>query len=179
MELLEEIFEKDVGIQETPCENYELRRAARAVLFNKEDLIAFVYVSKDEYHKLPGGGLKVNEGIHAGLAREVLEETGCFLGVVAQVGRIIEYKNAQAKLQKSYCFMAKTVAGSGKPHFTEKEQSKGFKLNWVSLDEAIDLLENDFPTDYTGKFIVKRDLTFLRKAKEMLSDNKTIDDLYK
>lgn len=36
-----------------------------------------MYASKEDYFKLPGGGLKHNEDYHAACVRELMEETGC------------------------------------------------------------------------------------------------------
>jgi len=35
----------------------KFRHAARAVVVNQKNRIALLYVAKDHYHKLPGGGL--------------------------------------------------------------------------------------------------------------------------
>jgi len=40
----------------------------------------------------------------------------------------------------------------------------GFQLVWLSLDEAIEVLGNDKPINYDGKFIQKRDLIFLKET---------------
>jgi hypothetical protein len=36
---------------------------------------------------------------------------------------------------------------------------------WVSLDEAIEIINKDMPDNYEGKFIKIRDLCFLEEAK--------------
>jgi hypothetical protein len=73
-------------------------------------------------------------------------------------------------MQFSYCYYA-DVVGEGEPtNFTQDEQDKGFMLQWIELDDAIRLMEEDKPVDYVGKFILMRDLLFLKKMKEMLGE---------
>ena len=44
-----------------------------------------------------------------------------------------------------------------------------FEVRARNIDEAIDLLVGDSPDDIEGLFIQKRDLAFLRAAKEKMS----------
>jgi hypothetical protein len=55
MELLGEINDKILGIDNPIIEKYSIKKSARAVLFNDENKVAIMYISKDNYHKLPGG----------------------------------------------------------------------------------------------------------------------------
>ena len=166
MKLLLELRELDIGLCdiESFTSPYKLRKAARAVLFNNDNKIALLYVSKHKYHKLPGGGVEEGEDLRIALARESLEEVGSSLEVMDGVGIIVEYRNKMNELQISYCYTAKTVGEFGDPSFTDKEKGDGFQLLWVTLDEAIELLSHDNPDNYVGKFIQKRDLFFLSKV---------------
>jgi len=89
--------------------------------------------------------------------------------LISEVGAVIEYRDRFELMQLSYCFMASVKKNLEAPSFTEGEQSNGFILKWVTFDEAINLFQNDKPTDYSGCFIKKRDYTFLIKAKDMLT----------
>lgn len=53
--------------------------------------------------------------------------------------------------------------------FTEKELSDGFQLKWVPFNEALDIINNDKPANYVGKFMHNRDLAFVNKAKEIVN----------
>jgi len=181
MELLKEFSESDMGVSRSDKRGvcYRLRKAARALVFNQEGQIALfrkkqtclLFVSKHNYHKLPGGGVEKGEDLLAALQREVLEETGCSVEVRSQnVGIIIEYRDEYEELQISYCFVADVVGQPRAASFTEKEISDGFQLQWVNVDQAIDTLKSDQPDDYLGKFIKQRDLEFLLKAKEVLNN---------
>lgn len=172
MELLKEISESDIGITEENKKEdicYRLRKAARALVFDKKGKIAILFVSKKNYHKLPGGGIEEGEDIEEALKREILEETGCNIEIEKrEVGSVIEYRKADGLLQISYCYLCSVIGEPGEAHFTEKEMTNGFQLNWLNLDDAINILNNDTPADSFEKFMRERDLIFLRKAKETI-----------
>jgi 8-oxo-dGTP diphosphatase len=169
MELINEIYEKDIGhISENTDVAYKLRKAARAIVINDSGKTALLYVSKNNYHKIPGGGIEEGEGIEIALHREVMEEVGVNIDVLGEIGIIIEYRNEFQQLQISYCYYAKVKGDIKETTFTDEEISDGFKLKWVDFDEAISILENDIPDNYVGKFIQSRDLMFLRRTYEIL-----------
>jgi hypothetical protein len=55
----------------------------------------------------------------------------------------------------------------GATHLEEDEIANGFEPVWVSIEDAIKILESEAPVeDYEGKFIQLRDVTLLREAHE-------------
>jgi 8-oxo-dGTP diphosphatase len=148
-------------------EKFETRTAARAILFDNNSLIPILFVSKFNYHKLPGGGVEDGENKETALDREILEETGCTAKITGKIGKINEYRSRWDLFQTSYCYFGKIIS-KGEQSFTKKERHQGFKLVWFSLDGAIAQLKKDKPADYQGKFIQERDLAFLREAKKLV-----------
>ena len=175
MELLREIYDKDIKFEQknnSIC--YKIRKAARTILFNDAGEIALLFVSKNNYHKLPGGGVESGEDLSTTLEREVLEEVGAEIDTLGEIGIIIEYRDEGELLQISYCYYSCTKGELNKPSFTECEVSNGFRLKWVSPDNVVSIIEKDSPNNYVGRFIRERDLTFLRKAIDMGLDKKEI-----
>lgn len=171
MELIKEIYEKDLGYNEKNIDTiYKLRKASRAIVLNDLGEIALLYVSKNKYHKLPGGGIEAGESIDIALNREVMEEVGTDIRVLGEVGVIIEYRDEFQQLQISHCYYTQAIGEISKPAFTDEEIDNGFLLKWVPLDKAIDILKNDMPDNYVGKFIRNRDLLFLNKTIEILNN---------
>ncbi len=158
MKLLKTIDLKNLPDSERAA--YRFRQAARAIIFNPENKLALIHNAKFEYHKLPGGGVEEREDVIAALKRECAEEAGCQIEITGEVGRIIEFRDEYQLHHESFCYTAKASV-IGKPDFTAEEMAAGFSMSWVKLAEAIKILENDRPQDYTGKFIVERDLAFL------------------
>lgn len=172
MKLLKTIREKDVfGRAKTKkITRYKTLKSGRAVVLDNRGKIALLNVSKRKYHKLPGGGRKKNESIIQSLKRECLEEIGCQIIIKKEIGKIIEYRNWETPLKHtSFCYLAKIKGKKGKSRFTSRELKQKFKVNWLSLDRAIRIIKKDKPIDYYGKFIKLRELTYLKKAKEILS----------
>jgi 8-oxo-dGTP diphosphatase len=171
MKILLEISDKEIdsGFPERFDKPYILRKAARAVVFNEKNEIAFQFVSKHNYYKLPGGGVEQGETILEALKREIREEVGCEdIEVVNEIGIIIEYRNKFSVLQISYCYLAKTFGKIHRPNYDKQEIEEGLESLWVPIDKAINLIYNSNPGDYQGKFIIKRDLVFLEELNKSL-----------
>lgn len=164
MELLKEIKEIDIS---EDTSNWRFREASRAILFDENNLIPILFVSKYNYHKLPGGGIDVGEDKSQALIRECLEEVGSKIKIEGEIGKTLELHSRWKFKQISYCYYGKIIS-KNEPNFTEKELDQGFKLVWMSLKKAILTLENDKPKNYQGSYINKRDLTFLKKAEQIL-----------
>ncbi len=166
MKLVKTIQFKDLKPED--IEKFEIRRAARAVVFDKDKNIGILYVGKHNYHKLPGGGLEGDESIEEALKRECLEEIGCNIETFGELGEIIEYRDKWSLKQHSYCYLANVVGEKGKEDFTQKESDNDFQIKWIPLQEAIRLLENDSSEDYESQFIKIRDGNLLKEAENFL-----------
>jgi 8-oxo-dGTP diphosphatase len=165
MALLLKIRDEDIGLKSRPYSKKNIRIAARAVIFDKNNRnkIALLHGTKYKYYKLPGGGVEKGESIDKALIRECLEETGCSIQVIRKLGIITEYRSKWSLINKSHCFLAE-VKTIGKPHYTRSETAEGFKLVWVPADKALRLIEDSSPEVYDGKFMVLRDTNILKEA---------------
>ena len=135
MEVLLEINSKDYKGEEIN----KIRRATRAVLIDENDKIALLNVSKLGIYKLPGGGIDEGEEIEESLKRECYEETGCEIKDIKEIGVVVENRNSLKQI--NYCFIC-NVKSKGKPEFTQKELDLGFKVEWVSINEAVDKIRS-------------------------------------
>lgn len=172
MEIIKIIRDKDVGL-ETPNPNTWTKRiASRGIIFNSNDKLALLNVSRRRYHKLPGGGIDPDEDLLEGLKREILEEVGCKIKEIRELVIIEEYFGEESQHQIDHCFLAKVDGKVGPPSLTKQEKSWGFEVIWVNLEEGIKILETEVKNvveDYEGKFITLRDLTFLKEVRRILN----------
>lgn len=152
--------------------DYTLREASRGVVFDQDGKIAVLHVGRDDYYKLPGGGLEAGEDNLTAMVRECLEETGCYIQNLREIGQIVEYRDRHKMLQKSYCYVAEVKGEKGQPSFDRGEKTEGFALKWLDFDEALRIFLSQQPEVYNGKFIVKRDLFILQKAQELYGRKK-------
>jgi 8-oxo-dGTP pyrophosphatase MutT (NUDIX family) len=166
MRLLKIIKEIDAypDVKSKEPKEWKLRSAARAVVFDGDGKIALLHVAGHNYYKLPGGGIEPGETVEQALERECLEEIGCKIMIGEEIGAIVEYRNKFEIKQESVCFVAKLVGLKGDPEFTEDETNEGFRLIWVKIEEAKNLIKNSKPDSYDGPFIIIRDLTFLNQV---------------
>ncbi|MEK7227706.1 MAG: NUDIX domain-containing protein [Patescibacteria group bacterium] len=153
------------NITDETASKLKTRSASRGVVFDENNKIALLPVTAHKYYKLPGGGIEEGEDALAAFRRECLEEIGSDVEVIQELGSVVEYRTEFGLVQTSYCFIGKTKGDRKEAIFTQHEMDQGFKQAvWVSLDEAIKLMENQ-ANNYEGKFIVERDTFLLNKVK--------------
>ena len=151
--------------------NYKVREATRAVVFDEEGKIVLLHVIKENYYKLPGGGVEETEDKMISLRRECQEEIGCDIDVIGEIGSIVEYRKIFNLKQISYCYLAKIKGQKGTPNFTEDEKNNGFEQVWLPYNEALKVLTKTKATSIEGSaYIVPRDTIFLEEAKKYLAN---------
>lgn len=143
----------------------KVRTAVRAILFNSEGNIALLSARGGTYYKIPGGGVEEGEDLLEALKREVLEESGAKITVENDLGAVVECGSDNMPFQISFGYICRTVGEIGLPAFTDNEKKENFKLLWVRLDEAIDLLNEEKHDNHYQEGVCRRELAFIRAAK--------------
>lgn len=178
MKLLSEIKEQDINPSApfVDSSQFKHRQAVRAVVLNSTGEVALLHVANRKYHKLPGGGVDKGENLQAALDREAMEEIGCKIEIVGEVGRILEYWDEERQVQTSDCYLARQRGNQENSDFTQEEQEHGFEVVWAKdIDAAIATVEADTPDTYDGRHIKPRDLLFLKAAKQLLADSPVVE----
>ena len=175
MKLIKTLTEKEVFgnyiAKSRPKNNdYKLREAARAIVLDDKNKIAFLNVGH-EFHKIPGGGVKKGESLEKALHREMYEETGCTVKIIKELGKIIEYKDKFGEKHISYCYVVQKIKKLSSPKFTKQETKDGYKLSWIKIEDAIKISKKDKPKDYFPAFMSKRDLFFMNYFKKKIKNN--------
>ncbi len=148
----------------------ESREATRGIVINEEQKVALFYTAKHGHHKIPGGGIDPGESWQDAFKREASEEIGYEIEVLPEfLGLALEERYKHNLQQVSYCGVARTVKKLDSRELTEQEVTDGFQeVIWVTLQEAVELFNNDKPKTYLGEFMHKRDQAILKKAIEKL-----------
>ena len=159
--------------QYTFCGVDHVRDVVRAIVVDEEGKIALhkLYATDmfgfRDYYETPGGGRKEGETLREALERELIEELGVKVKIVAEIGEIIDCYNLIKRENHNYFYLAEVV-GYTEKHLEEKEKSLIEKTIWVGIDEAISLY-NNMQNVLVGKLVKQRELPILKLAKEMLN----------
>ena len=169
MNILFKITDKDFGIEPIEMKDFRLRKAARGIVIREDGKIAIQNKSNKNEYKLVGGGIEGDEDPKVAFKREALEEAGCEIDIIKEIGITEEYKSLQNLKQISNIFIAKVIKDIHALNLTDKEKSEGAKLLWLEPKEALQLVTNCYdkllPSDYDDvydtRFVVLRDRKIL------------------
>ena len=147
MKLLKKITDKDFGgTDEISCANPSIK--ARAVLLDENDCMALLCLHKlkwnnyNDLYMIPGGSIEAGESLEKALEREMLEETGCHINIIEEVGYIEENCAKEDYVQITHYYLAKVTGKKGQPQMTEVEIEQQTELQWHSLEKALDIIAN-------------------------------------
>jgi 8-oxo-dGTP diphosphatase len=153
---------------------FEDRPTGKAIVYDADGNIALVGNEVNDFYLLPGGGIDPNESIEIGIIRECLEEIGCEVQLVSDLGTTEDYRTRDQKHCINYCKTAKVIGEKGKLQLTEEEEKNDMHVKWVSLEEAIGILSDEVEMVKRGKvefyntgFNILRDHIFLLEAAKL------------
>lgn len=149
--------------------DFRNREAVRAIVIDGDQKVALVHVGRDNYYKIPGGGIDKGEDKIEALKRECIEEAGVDIKENPQeLGYIFEAKRTWEMTQTSYCYIAEVEGEKKEPEYTSAETRKNFSFQWVDIEKAIELMKSNIPDDVTLQFIAKRDLMFMESYRDTI-----------
>ena len=161
------MFEKIFEVPEAPWKSSS-RTACRWVIIDENGMTPLLFVSRENYYKLPGWWMEWDEDKIETLKREVKEETWCDIENIKEIWQAIEKNSTRS--QTSYCFIWKVIK-KWNTEYTADEIYDWFALTWVKLDEALSVMRDIVPTTENGKRKQERESFILEKAIEELSKN--------
>lgn len=165
MKCIRVLRDEDFGLESVEFNNPRIRYGARGIIIREDGKIAIFNKSNKNEYKLPGGGVDKGEDIKEAFKREALEETGCEIEIIDELGTIEEHKSLDNFKQISYLFVGKVLKDNNKLELTQKEKDEGAKLIWVDKEEGLKLItnclenlkESKYENLYHSKFIVLRE----------------------
>lgn len=180
METICKIVDSDISEKTLEMKNPRLRLAARGIVIREDGKIAVFNKSNKNEYKLPGGGIEGEEKPEIAFKREALEETGCEVEIIKELGITEEYKSLDNFKQISYVFVSKVIRDTKKLNVTDEEKEEGAKLLWETPQRALELITkcynnliaSKYESVYSTKFIVLRDRKILEKY---IEENSKVD----
>ena len=151
------------------------RLITRGIVIDDEKRFYFVRVNRDDDFgkaiciETSGGGVEAYEDLNLAIKRELSEELGIEVDVLAKIGLVSDYYNLIKRHNLNHYFLCK-VKSFGKSHMTDDEINI-FHLSTLVLtyDEAINEYErcNNTPI---GRLIYNREMPILKRAKELIDE---------
>ena len=171
MELLFEIDKKDYD----PNGEVFSRPSARAIII-QDGKIAVIYSRKNQFYKIPGGGVESGEDNITAMIREVKEEVGLTvkpetIKEFGYVHRIQRGKHEPVFIQDNFYYLCDVENEQELPQYSDAEKREEFVPVFVDLIEAIRVNE-EFEKANPSDLMIERELRVLRMVQERIVERK-------
>ena len=150
------------------------RQIARAIVFDDHGYLYFTRATRDDHFgkatliETSGGGVEQGEDLLSAIHRELREELGAEVEVVAKIGVVSDYYNLIHRHNLNHYFLCRATS-FGEKHLMPDE-IEAFHLSTLRLtfDEAEAEYEHRACTPI-GRLIANRELPVLKRAREILN----------
>lgn len=151
------------------------REIARAIVVDDAGNYYFVRAERDDEFgaatliETSGGGVEPGEDLGEAIRRELWEELGAKVEIIAKIGVVSDYYNLIHRHNINHYFLCR-VQAFGHRHLTEDEMDK-YHLSTLKLgyDAAVAEYERRARTPL-GRLIANRELPILKRAKALMDD---------
>ena len=157
---------KDTFYPPAPIERE--RDAVRAVLLDGENRIALLHLfgvdefAHRDHFELPGGGVEPKESFEETLHREMGEEIGLEVEILAEVGIIANEYNRLRRRDVQHFYLARAV-GERPMHRTELEKKLVHGVVWFPAEEILHMYDTR-PVENVGLAVHLRDRIAVAEA---------------
>ena len=150
------------------------RHVARAIVVDADGFFYFNRSVRDDVFcrgtviETAGGGVEAGEDFHAAIRRELKEELGAEVKILAEIGTVSDYYNLIHRHNINHFYLCRALS-FGETAMTEAEVN-AFHLSTLKLTYEEALAEYERCCDGPlGRLIAARELPILHRAKEMLT----------
>ena len=157
---------KDTFYPPAPIERE--RDAVRGIVLNDKNEIALlhmlgldVFADRDHF-ELPGGGVELGEDFETALRREMGEEIGLEIEILAEVGIIANEYNRIRRRDVQHFYLARAV-GTRPMHRTALEKKLVHAVVWVPAGEILSMYDTR-PVENVGIEVHTRDRIAVAEA---------------
>jgi len=152
------------------------RNIVRAIVYD-EGKYYFAHISRNDqfgnlsYIETSGGGVEESEKLEAAIMRELKEELGVKVEILAYLGLVSDYYNLIYRHNLNHFYLVK-VLSTGEQHLT-KDEINDFHLKPIKLTYEEALAEYEKARkDKLGLLIYNREVPMLKYAKKIIDDFK-------
>ena len=132
-----------------PSDKKYIKNSSRAIII-KENKIAMLFSHKYKIYSFPGGTIEKNETHEEALIRETLEEAGLKIkpesikefGTLTEIRKDIKFENT-IYWQNEFYYTCEVEENIFEPKLTKEEKEAGYQLEYVSLEKAILMNEEE------------------------------------
>lgn len=142
------------GITKEDIGNVPHKTGCRAVI-ESDGKYLVVRLKKWDITTFPGGGLEENETLEECCIREVMEETGISCKIIQRKVSITEY--FLDSIWTNIYFSCEYIEDTGTTHFTQEEIELGLEKSWKTIEEIMDIFENNMTLHENGPTIQSRE----------------------
>ena len=133
-----EIF--DEGLTKEDIKDQPHGVACRGIV-RRGDTLLVTRIPKYDIYMFPGGGLEEGESLEDCCQREVLEETGVVVNIVAKTVAITEvFKDS---MWTNHYFICDYVKETNSVQFTQEEIDLELEFMWIKEEELLDIFANN------------------------------------
>ena len=150
------------------------RQIARAIVFDDHGYLYFTRATRDDHFgkatliETSGGGVEQGEDLLSAIHRELREELGAEVEVVAKIGVVSDYYNLIHRHNVNHYFLCRATS-FGEKHLMPDEIER-FHLSTLRL--TFDEAEAEYvcrACTPIGRLIADRELPVLKRAREILN----------
>ncbi len=141
MKIFKEINDEDIF--ENPIVStgeYRLRPTVKAIIVDEKNNVAILKARG--HYLLPGGGIEKDENKIDALKREMMEEIGCSVTDIEEIGISNQFRNKYMAHYEVNFFVAKVVGEKGEPTTTQEDELKSIELFWHDKETVLNLLKS-------------------------------------
>lgn len=152
------------------------RIATRAIVLRGEQIL-LLFTERYHDYSLPGGGVDEDEALHAGLIRELQEETGAKnIRNIEPYGVYEEYRSWNKHgydllYMKYYCYRCSIDDELGDPQLEHHEIQNAMRPVWVNIYDAIAHNEETIVNSDKKGLSIERETFLLKLIAEELVES--------
>lgn len=147
------------------------REIVRGIVFTNDGKVLIHEIARDDifgrlsYFETPGGGVEKGEGLLEALHREIREETGYEVEILANLGLVKDEYRLINRTNYNHYFLCETIGEKKPNHLVSEGDSLILATHELSLDEVISLYE-DLPGAGIALLLKRRELPILLEARK-------------